>query len=149
MTFCTCCIWPYATRESDRCKIWVRVDSSRWISFIYCFISGWLVILLFVESVRHYTYGGFYANKKRIEDHIFQHTDCADNPIWIIPFMHYLPLFSIWKVKVTSIWALYMRVVYSGIKPAEKVTRIAFSLLQATPCIRVNNASLYYFNITF
>jgi len=28
-----------------------------------------------------------------------------------------------------------MRVVYSGIKPAEKVTRLAFSVRQATPCI--------------
>ena len=39
--------------------------------------------------------------------------------------------------------------VYSGIKPAEKVTRLAFSVRQATPCIRVNNASLYSFNIAF
>ena len=49
--------------------------------------------------------------------------------------MHYLPLFRFWTVKVTSIWALCMRVVYSGIKPAEKVTRLAFSVRQATPCI--------------
>mgnify|MGYP003989148799 CR=1 FL=1 len=54
-------------------------------------------------------------------------------------FMHYLPLFRFWKVRVTSIWALHGAVVYAGIKPAENVTRFAFSLLQATPCIH-----LYY-----